>query len=300
MIGAPKCGTTAMASYLSEHPEVCVSDPKEPNYLGTDLRGIWSVESDADYRRIFRKRAAPVRIDASIWYLYSDDAVANILARRPDARFIVMLRNPVTMLPSLHRQLVNVLEEDVTEFEEAWRLSSARAAGRELPPGCRAPKTLIYTRTAAFGAQLTRLFSRVSPERVLVLFQEELGADPARAYRRILDFIGVDDDDRSTFEVINEARGFRSRAVKALVKRDQPFLRKVGGPIKQRLGVRSLGLRRVLASLNTAAPDGRIPSAALRSEIAQAYADDMRLLADMLGRDLATEVGWPLRRAMIA
>lgn len=292
--GAPKCGTTALAHYLARHPGVAVSEPKEPGYLATDLPGLAVVQSEADYLALFATPGAALRIDASIWYLYSETAIANILARRPDARFIVMLRNPVKMIPSLHRQLLNVLDEDEADLAAAWRLSAARAEGRHLPPRCRAPKTLLYTETAAFGAQLERLFARVPREAVLVLFQEELQRDPRALYARVLAFLGLPDDGRTSFEIVNEAASFRHAGLQSLIKRDHPALHGLARPLKAALGLKSLGFRRALDRLNRRRPEAGAPAPALAAEIAAHYRDDMRRLATLLGRDLGAEFGWPL------
>ncbi len=97
IIGAPKCGTTALATYLAEHPNIQLSDPKEPHYFCKDLKaGGPPVASDKDYvRRFFpglEESGASAAGEASVWYLYSDVAVRNILRFQPDAKFIVMLR----------------------------------------------------------------------------------------------------------------------------------------------------------------------------------------------------------------
>ena len=53
LIGAPKCGTTSLASYLSDHPQIFVSDPKEPHFFNTDSenRKTWNWE---EYEAIFK------------------------------------------------------------------------------------------------------------------------------------------------------------------------------------------------------------------------------------------------------
>lgn len=294
ILGAPKCGTTALAHYLSEHPDICVSLPKEPGWLAPDLPGLSVVRDAAAYLALFRKPQARARIDASIWYFYSEAALERILAVSPDARFVVMLRNPVKMVPSLHRQLVNALDEDVTDFAEAWALSAARAAGQRIPPKCRAPATLVYTRTAAFGAQLARLYARVPAERVLVMFQEELQRDAGAVYRRTLAFLGLPDDGRSDFSPVNEATAFRYGALQRFIKRDFGMLKRLAQPLKAVLGREDLGFRRALDRVNRAEPTRESPALALQTAIADAYREDMRQLAAMLGRDLAAEFGWPV------
>ena len=293
IIGAPKCGTTALAEYLSEHPLVSVSVPKESGYFATDLPGLSVVQHESAYLGLFRPDAQ-VRVDASIWYLFSREAVTNILARRPDARFIVMLRNPVAMIRSLHGQLLRSLDEDERDLAQAWRWSGARCEGRMLPLRCRAPRTLVYTETAAFGEQLERLFEAAGRETVLVLFQEELKRDPSAVYRRALAFLGLPDDGRETFNVINSAASFRSETVQVLIKRDVPALKALARPIKKALKLESLGFRRGLDKFNRRAAkrDALLPE--LADEIGDHYRADMRRLSALLDRDLKAEFGWSL------
>lgn len=294
LIGAPKCGTTALGHYLSEHPEVAFSSPKEPHYFSHDLNGLCLCDDAAQYRAIFPSDpAARVMMEGSVWYLYSEAAISEILKARPDARFIVMLRNPVKMLVSLHRQLIHALDENVEDFRTAWQLSEARAAGKDIPRGCRAPSTLLYHRTAAFGEMMARLYARVPQERVLVLFQEEMRADTAGTYRRTLEFLGLPDDGRTDFTPVNEAKKARSKLVRFMVSRAGPAREVVSGPIKRALGVQSLGLVKKMDALNnTKLGKLKVPPD-LADEIARHYAEDMLQLQDLLGRDLA-KLGWPM------
>ena len=87
MIGAPKCGTTALAQYLSEAPGVCVSEPKEPNFFCPDIHAFKKEEHKyGDYEdyvsRCFagQQPSDDVLVDASVWNLYSECAVPGILA----------------------------------------------------------------------------------------------------------------------------------------------------------------------------------------------------------------------------
>ncbi len=292
ILGAPKCGTTAMAQYLSEHPQFSFASTKEPHFFADDLPGLHTVPDAKAYLRLFRKDA-PLRMEGSVWYLFSRTAVPNILARRPDARFVVMLRNPVEMIPSLHRQLCVSLEEDVHDVAAAWALSAERARGARIPAGCRGPATLDYTRTAAFGAQLARLFAIVPRERVLVLFQEEMAADTPGTYRRLLAFLGLEDERREAFDVVNPASAYRSPVLQRLIKRDTTALKRLGDPLKRAFGVESFGFRRALDRLNWR-PAARSPlPVGLASEIAAVYQEDIAQLAALLGRDLVAEFGWP-------
>lgn len=290
IIGAPKCGTTALAQYLAAHPQVAFSKPKEPHFFAADLPGLRRSADPQHYRGFFAP-APQTRLlaEASVWYLYSQSAVPAILQARPDARFIVMLRSPVRMLPSLHRQLVNAFDEDVEDFETAWHLSDERARGGRIPRRCRAPETLVYTRTAAFGAMLQRLWQWVPRAQTLVLFQEEMQADTGTVYRRALEFLGLEDDGRQAFPRINAAKRPRSRLLSYAIARGGPLRELASRPVKKALGLPSLGITRRLKQANAAAARPAPLSPALEQEIIRHYAADSRLLAELLNG----HPGWP-------
>ncbi len=292
IIGAPKCGTTALAQYLSEHPDISFSRPKEPHYFAHDLDGLRRCSDDSGYQAFFSPRAETrLLMEASVWYLFSKTAVASILQARPDARFIVMLRDPVKMLASLHLQLVHALDEDEPDFETAWNLSEDRARGMAVPKSCRAPSTLLYTRTAAFGEMMDRLFAQVPRDRCLIIFQEQMLADTAGTYRRALDFLGIQDDGRTEFPRINQAVRARSRSLQYLIARGRPLREALSRPMKRLLGVKSLGITQKLGTLNNARIGAVRLSPQMTQTVASHYAPDIARLGELLNCNL-NEFGW--------
>ena len=156
ILGAPKCGTTALSAYLREHPRVFVSQPKEPHYFCDDFDYYYAPgqRSEAHYLGLFAdadERHLAVG-EASVWYLYSATAARNIIAFAPDARIIVMVRNPVELVPSLHSQLRYMLDEAEPDPAAAWDLLDARARGEGLPDTVRVPEFLQYRDAARLGA----------------------------------------------------------------------------------------------------------------------------------------------------
>lgn len=293
IIGAPKCGTTALAAYLAEHPDVAFSRPKEPHFFAGDLPGLRRTAEPERYRAMFAAGTGhSLAMEGSVWYLYSSEAVARIEAARPGARYIVMLRDPLAMLPSLHRQLLNALDEDETDFARAWDLSEARARGERVPGTCRAPSTLIYTRTAAFGAMIQRLFATVDRERCLIFFQEDMRRDTGAVYRRCLDFLDLPDDGRTQFPRVNEASRDRSRVIKYVTARGGPVREAISRPVKRVLGRQSLGILRRVQAMNTARSEAPPLSPALRDRIAAAYAEDLALLVELLPEHRDVLAGW--------
>ncbi len=139
VVGAPRCGTTALCRYLARNPQICVSRPKEPHYFTrlADLPAAEEVQSDY-IDRFFDHRNDAHRVsgEGSVSYLYLPGVIEHILHFNPEARFIASVRNPLTMLPSYHLRMQFLLQEDETDFEWAWHLQEARARGENLPRRC--------------------------------------------------------------------------------------------------------------------------------------------------------------------
>ncbi|QYO75088.1 sulfotransferase family protein [Devosia salina] len=223
IIGAPKCGTTALAHYLSERDDVFLSYPKEPFFLASDFPALLQRhglgEMD-DYLKLYSGADPEIHkviIDASTNYLMSECAIKNALKLNPDAKFIALLRNPVDVAHAFHMEQLFAHNEDVNDFEEAWELQDARKAGRSIPNGCFEPKFLIYKEVVDFFPQVTRFFELVPEDRRLIILQEEMVVNMSSAYERVLAFLNLPSDGRSDFERQNASHAHRFPALAHLV-----------------------------------------------------------------------------------
>ena len=150
IVGAPKCGTTALYEYLRPHPNIFMSEVKEPHFFAKDFGAYPRIKTLREYNAIFAGSTEEhLRVgEASVYYLRSSVAIANIHEFNPEARLIAMFRNPVEMVHSFHSQLLYISEETVADFETAWRLQERRSRGLDLPPAIRSPSmpcTLSWT-----------------------------------------------------------------------------------------------------------------------------------------------------------
>ena len=104
IIGAPKCGTTSLHTYLNSHSQITMSHPKEPHYFSTDIEngGIRNKEKYEDCFSHSDGNAVAVG-ESSTLYLYSKVAVQNICKYNKDAKFITMIRNPIEIARSFHQ-----------------------------------------------------------------------------------------------------------------------------------------------------------------------------------------------------
>jgi hypothetical protein len=219
IVGAPKCGTTSLAEYLKQHPEIFMSEPKEPHFFGTDLESLWGNRferyRDIDtYLALFVQARDEKRIgEASPWYLYSKRAADEIKKFNPSSRIIIMLRNPVDMVYSLHGQQLYNGNEDIVDFEAALDAEPDRRNGRRMPKTAHNPVALLYTDVASYCSQVQRYFDVFDREQILLIFFDDFVSDTKAIYREVLEFLDVDPDYQCEFEVHNPAKAIHSIAL---------------------------------------------------------------------------------------
>lgn len=305
IVGAPRCGTTTLSRFLKDHPAVRFPALKEPHFFAQhDLRHLSDRELkrrvERDYlRRFFRAdQRRAIGVDGSVSYLYSPEQLEPVLRLWPESRFVVSVRDPLTMLPSLHRRLIYVGQETIPDFADAWAAVADRAEGRKVPRACQDPRLLRYDEAARFGAYLERLFAAVGRERCLVLVFDDLVASPGQQYRRLMDFAGLQPQPEVDLSPNRAGQSVRFRWLQRILK--QP-----PGPIKAHLGAEFfrkhhardgeangafetvMALRRRLLRWNrTPAPAPPVPLAVQR-EIAEHFRGDVERLGELIGRDLS-------------
>lgn len=214
IIGAPKCGTTSLAAYLAEHPNVFMCYPKEPHFFSTD-RTYRPIE-DADHYFSLYGPAKPVHLavgEASTSYLRSPAAIENIKRECPSSKYIVLLRNPIEMAYSLHGEFLASAQENERDFERAWKLQANRRLGKSIPRMCHSPEDLQYKDVCSIGTQLERLLNNLPHASVHVVFFEDIANNPLHVYRETLRFLGVPYDNRTEFPKLNSNKEVRFRVV---------------------------------------------------------------------------------------
>jgi hypothetical protein len=289
IVGAPKCGTTALYEYLRAHPSIFMPAHKEPHYFARDLDGYRAIKTRDSNARLFAPASAQhTRIgEASVYYLRSSVAIPDIRAFRPDARIIAMFRNPVDMLHALHSQLLYVGEESVGDFERAWRLQARRSRGLDLPPGCREAFLLQFAELGRLGSQAERLLHVFPAAQVKLIRYEDLASSPRTVYEEVIGFLGLPPDGRTVFPRINGNKRARVPWAQGLLRKPPAPLRTAVRACKAVAGADRVGaLKTSLVRLNTVR-EARPPlSSEFRAELVEAFRDEVALLSTLLQRPL--------------
>lgn len=205
IVGAPKCGTTALYHALLDHPQVFLprsnrtSDywiHKEPLHFCDDL-GIaeWiRIQSEEDYLNLYDNAGDAIRIgDVSALYLFSESAACRIRAFcGDDVRILILLRPPIDWMRSWHHDCIRYAHEPLADFRLALGAGPLRDRGYGLPDHCGFKGCLHYRRMARFSESVARYYEHFGRERVRVILMEDLLAEPARILGEVTEFLGID------------------------------------------------------------------------------------------------------------
>ena len=289
LIGAPKCGTSALYSYLREHPSVFMPQVKEPHYFCYDFPGLRRFPTEPEYLSLFEGATSDHVIvgEATSRYLYSREAVPALRAFSQDAKIIVMLRNPIDLVHSLHAQLLYQYTENEPDFWTAWRLQRERRLGQSIPPNCPCVDELFYGDIARLGEQVERLFEWVPSDDCHIILYDDFKNDPRQAYLGALQFLGLKDDGREAFAHVNPHKKYRSERLAKLIV-DPPFpLSSIKSGLKQAFGWKETRVGRWVYAKMTVPTDRAPMESQMRSELAAYFHDDIQRLACLIDRDLS-------------
>lgn len=307
IVGQPKSGSTALYEMLCQHPSIYMPALKEPDYFATDLRqrfppriGGTHPQDLAAYLELFQAaRPDQTAGEASILYLRSHEAAANIAEFDSRARIIAILREPAALLRSFHLQLLQTHVENVRNLRTALELEDERRRGKRTPRGSHRPQLLLYSEQVRYVDQLDRFFRLFPAEQILVFAYEDFRANNQEVVRRIFDFLGVDPEHHVERSQANPSVLSRSQLAEVALHRVS-----LGrGPVSRafKAGVKAVtpqGARRRLLgsayrSLHPAAPAADEGTMAY---IREKYADEVERLSSYLDRDFLGLWGYSERR----
>jgi hypothetical protein len=279
IVGGPKCGTTSLWSWLGANPSIFMSHVKEPNFFNSDDN--LGISSLTEYEALFRDaRVSHVAVgEASVWYLSSPIAVQNILRYEPQARFIVLLRNPIEMAVAAHSEMLMSGLENVTDFRTAWDLQGERRQGRRLPAFSWPQRCFLYGDVCLLGAQFERLLAAAKGNRVLPILLDDIRENSRREYTKVLNFLGASDDGRDNFPAENRARTLR-----------WPWLRRcefIIGGLKRKLHIKvGFNLLRAISAANVVTTERPELDQDTFEDLREYFTQDVDLLGKLIGRNL--------------
>jgi len=300
IVGMPKAGTSALYYFLKQHPEIFMSEDKEPNYFCTDL----IEESDKFHKKQFeefryREEESYLKLfdntdnykivgEASTQYLFSKEAAQNIYDFNPDAKIIIIIREPVSFLYSYHSQLLRNVREDIKDFNKAIASESERKKLNKYPPNIRFPSQLYYSTWVNYAEQIERYIKVFHKSQIKILVYEEYKKDNLKYYKEVLNFLGVNNQFIPEFKTVNTNIELRSshlqsffiKFTRLVTKNAQKFL-----PERFAKKVEPLYYKTISLITVKKAERKQIDTDTLK-KLKRKYTDQVKGCEQLIGRDL--------------
>jgi len=221
IVGHTKSATTSLKEYLTQHPDIFILH-KGSGHFG------WKSDynSDNEYLKEFDAATSEKMIgEKATDYLSCPQTSNRIKKFAPSAKIVMILRNPVDMMYSLHgSQLYKETFEDLEDFEEALKAEEWRRKENLEFPGKWDPHN-FYREVVRYPKQVQRYFDNFGRENVKVIIFDDFIADTERVYKETLEFLCVDPTFKPVFIKQNEARIYRSRKLQSAMKKNTLGLR---------------------------------------------------------------------------
>ncbi len=279
IVGAPKAGTTSLYHYLDEHPEVFMSPLKETNYFSYEAtikqklyykeKGIsnWN-----DYQILFENSSDKKAIgEASVSYLFYPEVPQLIKSKFPEAKIIIMLRNPVDRAFS-HYQMDYKLGYVNDSLEKIIFNKNRNAV-----------ENLFYQQFILLGKyfeQVKRYCDTFGAENVLVIFFDDFKNDTVREINRLCRFLGIDESVKLNLDKTHNPFATPRNFFFRFIYRFKSFRLLIKNSLPQKL---LAGIQQIILTNKKTPPAGKTIS-----YLRELYKPDIIQLEKLLNRNLST------------
>lgn len=196
VVGAQKCGTTLLYGLLKKHPEIFLPDQKETHYFitrggplsyadsaSTRLNET-SIFKESKYLQLYENAASKIKGEVCPTYLYDANSAERIFSSNPNAKIIIVLRDPIQRAFSaykhmkargaeLSRSFASALKNEEKYIDENWQTMSH------------------YVKGSMYYEQVKRYFDVFPKENITVLCFEEMKANPIECANNILSLFSL-------------------------------------------------------------------------------------------------------------
>ncbi len=283
IVGAQKAGTTSLYEYLRQHPEVFMSDPKEPRYFNRIAQGREDEVDEDAYLGLFEDADGfAVRGEATTGYLHEPDVPELIQDFSPRARIVISLRDPIQRAYSNYwRKVAGAQEDDA--FGDAIE--------REIQAMQRDEPRIGYLDRSLYADAVERYMDTFGEDRVHVLLLHEIRHDAEAVLEDLFSFLDIDPSPAASIDADKRQNTFRGIPYGGLAERvrTSSLVKRAARAVLPQ-GVRDWLGNDVLLDKTDKPPI----SEAAKHRLAGFFEEDIRRLETLLGRDLdPLRAAWP-------
>jgi hypothetical protein len=191
IVGAARSGTSSLHEYLSRVKGIHMCSVKEPNFfikgVGPNYRNLLALVKDEEkYLALFKPKDNEHIIgESSVSYLYDSDAAARIHAKIPDAKVVIILRDPIERAYSHFLYDLRHGVHTTFDFLEAIK----HDYGKEKKG---IGYTHLYIEYGLYSGQVQRYFELFGRNGVkVVIYEDEFRPNTRETIQDIVSFLGL-------------------------------------------------------------------------------------------------------------
>jgi hypothetical protein len=284
IVGAARAGTTSLWQYLNQHPAIFMPADiayKEPAFFA-DLYGMKDLET---YLSLFTD-AEPQQVigEASTAYLSAPESPGRISSEIPNAKIIIILRNPTERAYSLYNWMAKNGYEPISTFEKALAVEEKRINAPDFK--FNNPENFynyLYFHSGLYSAQIASYRQYFHREQILILKFDAFCRDTLRTTQDVYRFLDVD----STFEPVLQIHNPSGRVFSSSLQfRLRHFFENKLPVVPHRVRI---SLMRWLMALNSSSRPPDPIREGTEQWLRARYTEDILRTSEMIGLDLR---GW--------
>ena len=304
LVGQPKSGTTALHSFLGQHPDIYMSELKAPYFFCKDFHEesdnyhksklFYDIRDEGDYLQLFSGASSEKIVgESSDHSIYSKVAAEEIYKFNPEAKIIILLREPVDFLYSLHNQYVRITQEDEEDFSKALALEPLRVQGNSISPRIMCPSFLYYSKRVKYYNKVKRFYDVFEPTQIKIIIYEDFREDNDRVFREIIQFLELDTNFSAQYKSVNVGKEVRFKQLNYLLN-NQVFknsIRKILSPKNYDFLVEEVAARFLWKKSNKSGKSS-ILSPEIRDELMKTFKPEVVKISQFIGVDLEKKWGY--------
>lgn len=286
IVGAAKAGTTSLYNYLAQHPQIYMSPKKEPRYFAPEYyttfyrNAIGNQHRDkgmslAEYEALFSDVTDEIAIgEASTEYLLFEKSAARIKAAIPQAKIIIILRDPVERAFSAYCYHLRDGRETLS-FEESLAHEPIRVRDKW-------QVGWFYLQGGFYYKQVKRYYQQFAPDNIKLILWEDLNRNPHAVCADIFNFLQVNTEFVPDLSRANQSRLPRSKFMNRCLFKNRQLKRRVREVLPKPVYE---SISRPLKGVFYTEKESLEPS--IRKQLSDIYREDINKLEGLVSIDLS-------------
>lgn len=282
--GAPRCGTTSLWTWLESRDDVCLASLKEPRFFTAEVGFLEDGATDAQpwsgswgrgwdwYESLYSDCTSGLRGEGSTAYFYAPDAAERMRAHAPNARIVILLRDPAERMASHYHLERRSIDGLPASFDEAVREGHPRLAHHRL--------------VSKYALHIARFQSHFPSDQLHLVLFDDLQSDPDGVTTGILDFLGLEHrgDLYQPLPRVNTASAGGWTTGRRLAAQVHFAVHHRMGPRTRKMVRRATSRLRPRSSRSAVAPSKMLPNT--RTKLVAEFLTDIEFVETVTGRTL--------------